>query len=339
MADTVAATPPGRRFSLPRSGKSRLLLFLILVVLSVGIGLAAGRPGVDQPAVPGASSAGAGLAAKTAGEAAATVPTDSSALVGAPAPGVANDTAGAPAAPNDAAAATKPLATTAVGPQIARTATVALTAPAKAVSGVLTDVSALASRLGGSVGQSQTSESGSFPSGTVTLRIPSAKTDEAITALRKLGKVVAVTTAAEDVTGQVIDTGARLRALERSRDRYLDLLSKATTIGETLQVQQRIDDVQVQIEQLAATKAALADRTSLSTIAVTVSTADKPEALAATGRSGLAKAWDDAKTSFGDGVEAVVAASGTAAFLLVLLLVVGVLAVGVRGVLRRRLAH
>jgi hypothetical protein len=112
-------------------------------------------------------------------------------------------------------------------------------------------VRAFALELGGYVGGSQ---AGSGDQGaTLTLRIPAARFDEALTRLRDLdGEVVAEATRESDVTRQVVDLGARIANLESSEASYRVLLERAERIEDVLAVQTRLDGVRGEIEQLNA---------------------------------------------------------------------------------------
>src|SRR6185437_10987549 len=110
----------------------------------------------------------------------------------------------------------------------------------------------------------------------------------------------------------------RLKALTTTRDTYLTMLTKATTIGDSLSIQQRIDGIQQQIEQLQGEQNVLADQSNLATLNVNVSETGAavtvPSDHHRNGFSGAVhRAWD----RFTGGLEAVVAASGTLALVLI----------------------
>lgn len=198
-------------------------------------------------------------------------------------------------------------------------------------------LTALAAGRGGFVAQTQTSEGDTAPNGTVTLRVPAAEFDAVVAEVRKLGKVVFATSRGQDVTVQYTDIEARLRALNASRNQILTVLSKATTVGDILAVQERLNSVQVQIEQLQGQQKVLDDQTTFGTVTVRVAEPGSEKIGGPGERSGLSGAWDDARRGFGDGLEAIVAGSGTA---LILALAVAVLALAGRAVWlvsRRRL--
>jgi hypothetical protein len=203
------------------------------------------------------------------------------------------------------------------GPRIVRTGTVDVEVRKRQFGPSFARLTTIATSLGGFVSSSKTFESGDVPNGTVTLRVPSDRFDELVRQVRALGKVRAVSSSGEDVTGQVTDIRARLKSLEAQRDQYLALLGKTGSINETLAVRDRLGQVQVEIEQLQGQLKLLDDQTAFGTLAVSVSepglapVGPQPEA------GGWAKAWDDAVGGFVRGSQAIVAHSG--ATLLVLL--------------------
>jgi hypothetical protein len=206
------------------------------------------------------------------------------------------------------------------------------------VSHTLDRLTGLATLMHGYVANSRTSEGGFAPSGQVTMRVPVANFESTISRARTYGsKVLALETAGQDVTNKYVDLAARIRALKATRATFLDLLAKATTIGETLSVQQHVTDVQTQIEQLQGQLRVLANRSSLSTLTVTVDQKAVPVATTTHHQSGISKAFHRSVDRFLNGVEAIVAALGPI-LLAVLLIGFGWLAArfGYR-VLRRRM--
>ncbi len=114
-------------------------------------------------------------------------------------------------------------------------------------------------------------------SGTFTLRIPSRHFDSAMTALAAIGTVQASESAGKDVTSQYVDYKARLRILNGRRTVVLGLLSKATTIAQTLELQSEFDKVELQIEQYRGQLNVLRNQVTESTIQVDVAEKDSPK--------------------------------------------------------------
>ena len=224
--------------------------------------------------------------------------------------------------------------------RIVKTGELDLQVPKGEVSSTLDRLTALATLVRGYVADSRTSEGGIAPSGEITLRVPVDRFDDAISRARAITgvKVLALETSASDVTSKYVDLQARLRALQDTRNTFLTLLSKATTIGETLAVQQHVTDVQTQIEQLQGQIKVLADQSALSTLTVTVDQKVTPVAAKVHhGKSGLRKAIDRSVSRFVHGIEAIIGIIGPlllAALLIALFWFVGKF--GYR-VLRRRM--
>jgi hypothetical protein len=157
----------------------------------------------------------------------------------------------------------------------------------------------------------------------VTLRVPAASFEDLLMRVRGLGTVRSSTTHGQDVTAQYSDIQARLTALNATRSQLLTILQKATAIGDVLAVQDRINDVQTQIDQLQGQQKLLDDQTSMASLSVDVAPPGTTSG-ASPKPSGIAKAWEDARHGFTSGVEDILAASGT---ILVVLLVLAGLAV------------
>jgi hypothetical protein len=102
----------------------------------------------------------------------------------------------------------------------------------------------------------------------VVLRIPSPDFDAAMTDLAKLGKVTASTRKAQDVTGEVIDTRARIRAQEDSLARVEVLFSRAQNIRDIVAIEAQLSRRQAELDSLKGQLAYLEDQTTLSTITV-----------------------------------------------------------------------
>jgi Domain of unknown function (DUF4349) len=203
----------------------------------------------------------------------------------------------------------------------------------------VTQLSNLAIAYGGFVANSQTqsgASSGGAPSGNVTLQVPVNDFATVLKRAQALGKTSDLTTKATDVTGQYVDLQARIAALEATRQQYLTILAKATTVGDILSVQEELDTVQTQIEQLQGQLQLLTSQTSYSTLTVTVSEGTPAPQPAALPESGLVRAWHASIGGFVAGVEGLIRVAGPLLFALLLL---GVVLVGGRTLWRRVQRH
>ena len=222
------------------------------------------------------------------------------------------DAVGAPAVTGSASGGHRATidAPTALQNRVIKTGQLDLQVPRGEVSTTLNRLTGLATFMRGYVADSVTSEGGPAPSGQITLRVPVANFEPTIKRARSYGeKVLSLETSSQDVTNKYVDLAARIRALKDTRSTFLTLLSKATTIGETLAVQQHVTDVQTQIEQLQGQLRVLGNRSAMSTLTVTVDQKVLPTP-AAHHQSGISKAFHRSVDRFVNGIEAIVGALG-----------------------------
>jgi hypothetical protein len=126
----------------------------------------------------------------------------------------------------------------------------------------------------------------------LVLRIPSTKLDAALTQLKKLGRVEAVSLSTQDVTGQSQDLEARITALTTSVDRLVELMSRASTTADLISIESALSDRQATLESLQAQKRGLDDQVDLATLTVEFGTvATAPVRAPATFLSGLLAGW------------------------------------------------
>lgn len=123
--------------------------------------------------------------------------------------------------------------------------------------------------LGGRIAASQSSGDKDQPAAQVTYRIPAARFDDALAALRALSlRVVTEQTQSVEVTAQVVDLGARLDNLRVTEKALQAIMAQATKIPDVLAVQQQLTEVRGQIEQLTAEKTVLEDQAAQSSLTV-----------------------------------------------------------------------
>jgi hypothetical protein len=222
--------------------------------------------------------------------------------------------------------------------RIVKTGDLQLRVAKGSVQATMGRLSRLATTHGGYVAQSNTDTNPTNPNGDISLRVPVSQFAATVELAQTYGHVESLSTEAKDVTGKYVDLNARMHALQRTRTTYLSILSRATTIGATLSVQQRIDDVQQQIDELHGEIKLLASQSSFSTLDVHV---DQPTTIAVTKahhkRHGLAKAWHTSIHRFTRGIDAIVAAVGPLLLALLLIAIAYVaIRLGSRGIRRNR---
>ncbi len=104
------------------------------------------------------------------------------------------------------------------------------------------------------------------------IRVPGAKFDATLTGVRRLGEVLDESTYGEDVTERYRDLGIRLENALKTRDRYLALLDKATSVEEMLQIDRELERLNGKIERLKGQRQNLSHLTDFATIQVSTKT-------------------------------------------------------------------
>lgn len=133
------------------------------------------------------------------------------------------------------------------------------------------EVAAIASELGGFVVSSYKYETETRISGSVAIRVPAARFNDAFVRLRALAvKVPNESTNSQDVTEEYTDLQARLHNLEATEAQFLSLLEQAETVEEILSVQKELSNVRGEIERLKGRIQYLDRTTDMSLIEVSL---------------------------------------------------------------------
>lgn len=200
------------------------------------------------------------------------------------------------------------VAVPAIGPDIVRTANLSVRVRRGGFRAAFQSAAAVATRAGGYVLSSGTS---GIRSGWLELRVPAASFTRAIAELSGLGTVRAQTIRGQDVTGAIVDLGARIRALSAQRTVLLGLMSRATTIAGTLRVQSALQQVQTSIERLRGELRTLRGQVALASITVSLREVGAPvPSGSAVVNPSLARAWAHAVAGFLGVLAAVVVGLG-----------------------------
>ncbi len=130
---------------------------------------------------------------------------------------------------------------------------------------------------------------------TVTIRVPAEVYGSVMSQLRGVAEEVrSEISEASEVTEEYTDLQARLRNLEATEVSYLELLTKAVDIPDILTVQDRINQVRLEIEQVQGRINLLDSLTDLATITVQLTLPLAPAEEPDGGQGWAAEAWDAA---------------------------------------------
>lgn len=127
------------------------------------------------------------------------------------------------------------------------------------------------------------------------------------------GHLLAFTESVQDVTNDFVDTQSRLTNLRGEQTRLLTLLSHAQALGDIIAIQDRLTDVEGQIENIEAHLKALNDQVAFYTVAITLQPATLATPPPTTGSWNIGQVFHDAFAS------SLVFAQALAAFLIWLL--------------------
>lgn len=130
------------------------------------------------------------------------------------------------------------------------------------------DIIRIAQTNGGFVANSTFSNLDEQQIADLTIRVPGDRYQDVLARIRIMGTVTQESSDANDITEEFTDLQARLRTLEATERRYLELLGQAVTINDILLVQDRLDGVRGQIEQIQGRVNLLNQLTDLATITV-----------------------------------------------------------------------
>jgi TolA-binding protein len=153
-------------------------------------------------------------------------------------------------------------------------------------------VHSLVAKYQGLISSEQTQANGDTSSSLITAQVPATQLDAFVADVTKLGKVDSVQVSAQDVTTQVVDLDARIKALQTSIDRMQQLLSQAQKIDDLLAIETQLSTRQAELDSLTAQRKYLGDQVAMSSVTVSLSPASELSSVDAPGfLSGLQSGW------------------------------------------------
>ncbi len=127
--------------------------------------------------------------------------------------------------------------------------------------------------IGGYMVDTNLSSPEEAPYGSITIRIPQEKMDEALSYFRSLAvKVVSEQIYGYDVTDEYVDIEARLNTLLANQKRFKEIMDQASNPDDILKIQQQIFSLQDQIDSLRGRQKYMEQTAKMSKITVYLST-------------------------------------------------------------------
>lgn len=161
-------------------------------------------------------------------------------------------------------------------------------------------ISSIAEAKGGFVAEVQQSIANRRATGrdtvTIALRVPADRFAETLDEIRQTaGRVIFENVKGQDVTEEFIDIEARLKAHRALEEQFLEIMKRANTVADALNVQRELANVRGEIEKVEGRKKFLENQASLSTIRLKIQTS---AAISASGSGFFYRLTDAVSTGF-----------------------------------------
>ena len=180
--------------------------------------------------------------------------------------------------------------------------TVDLNVQTKEYDAYLASLNASVAACGGYVETSESDMGGYYDSNrysTYTVRIPAEKLDEFLTSASEKGKITSKTESQQNVTLDYVDLESRISAFRTERETLMNLLEKAESLENILSIQERLSEVNYEIESYTAQLRVLENRVSYSTVTLRISEVERVSGAKPT-------LWSRIKDNFLDNVDALI---------------------------------
>ncbi|HEX6766559.1 MAG TPA: DUF4349 domain-containing protein, partial [Polyangiaceae bacterium] len=135
------------------------------------------------------------------------------------------------------------------------------------------DVLALARSVGGQVMNEAVEDNANSQGASLSLRIPAERVYLFCDLLEQVGKVTSSSLESKEVSRKLADTEVLQRNLEQTLRRYEELLAKATTVAETIQVEAQLMRIRTALDRVRSDLEWAKGRVERSTVYVTLALA------------------------------------------------------------------
>ncbi len=170
----------------------------------------------------------------------------------------------------------------------------------------LTRIYSIVASTGGEISKEDTTtdRDGEEIRSMLVLRVPVDEFDSTLNEISQLGTLVTKARNSRDVTTEVIDIASRVESAQESITTLRKLFSRATALGDIIRLESELAQREANLESLQAQQRALADKTTMSTLTVTIDQPSKPEPQTTSDDdeaggfvSGIKQGWDAMKTA------------------------------------------
>ena len=131
-------------------------------------------------------------------------------------------------------------------------------------------------------------------SATMQIRVPADRYESAVNAVAAVGRVRERSESAQDLTGDISDSTARLENLQRTETDMRKIMDRSGTVEQILDVENQLSQVREQIQTLESETKTMRSQVTYSTIDVSLTTEAGALPVDAAPASQLASAWQSA---------------------------------------------
>ena len=107
--------------------------------------------------------------------------------------------------------------------------------------------------------------------GTLTIRIPAEKLNEFVDKVTAESNIISSNETSDDVTLRYVAIQSRISALETEQTRLLELLAKAETTKDLLEIEERLTEVRTELEDITSKLRVMDNQVNYGTVTLTVS--------------------------------------------------------------------
>lgn len=132
---------------------------------------------------------------------------------------------------------------------------------------------------------------GSAGGAQIQLRVPADRFDSTIAALSHIGTMRHRVINAEDLTGNITDTGARLRNLRRTEADIRKIMDRSGSVSQVLEAENQLSQVREQIETMQADLKSMQGRVAFASITVDLEAETSRAPVQPTAPAQLSSAW------------------------------------------------
>jgi hypothetical protein len=125
----------------------------------------------------------------------------------------------------------------------------------------------------------------------IQLRVPAARFDETMAAIAGVGAIRHRGVSAEDLTGDITDSGARLQNLRQTEADIRKIMDRSGSVSQVLNAENQLSQVREQIETLQADVKSMKGRVAFAAITIDLEAEVSRAPVQPTARAQLASAW------------------------------------------------